>query len=89
MRESLTVEQFIFSGLSCHELKLYVQFSHQNTLDCAISLAVEFESFEGSQNVPGKPHDAKKPHVSFARALHIKNDNNSHINSKNLEESIQ
>lgn len=51
MRESLTVEQFV-PGLRCHELKRYVQFSHPKTLDRAISLALEYGSFEGSQDNP-------------------------------------
>lgn len=46
-RKSLTVEQFV-TGLDCHELKHYVQFSHPKTLDRAIPLALVYESFEGS-----------------------------------------
>ena len=56
MREGLIIEQYI-SGLGNPELKRHVQFSHPTTLDKAISLAVEFEAFEGSQNVFRKPKD--------------------------------
>lgn len=88
MRESLTVEHFVI-GLGCHELKRYVQFSHPKTLDRAISLALEIESFEGSQDTP---RNIEKPHVGYARAVLPpvdKNDNNSHVNLEKLEESIQ
>lgn len=91
MRESLTVEQFV-TGLSCHERKRHVQFSHPKTLDRAISLALEYELFEGSQDNPRKPRDIEKPHVGYARTVLPpvdKNDNNSHVNLEKLEESIQ
>lgn len=87
MRESLTVEQFV-TGLSCHELKRYVQFSHPKTLDRAISLALEYESFEGSQDNPRTPRDNEKPHVGYARAVLPpvdKNDNNSNVIWKSLK----
>ncbi|CAG2213565.1 unnamed protein product [Mytilus edulis] len=54
VRESLIIEQYI-SGLGDAELKRHVQFSHPNTLDKAISLALEYEAFEGSQILPRKP----------------------------------
>ena len=54
MRESLIVEQYI-SGLGSAEIKRHVQFAHPTTLDHAISLAVEFEAFEGAQILPRKP----------------------------------
>lgn len=57
MRESLAVEQFVVLGLRCHELKRYVQFSHPKTLVRAISLALEYGPFEGSQYNPWKPRD--------------------------------
>ncbi|CAC5425327.1 unnamed protein product [Mytilus coruscus] len=58
IRESLIIEQYI-SGLANPELKRHVQFSHPTTLDRAISLALEFEAFEGSQISPviKKPQD--------------------------------
>lgn len=91
MRESFTVEQFV-TGLSSHELKRYVQFYHPKTLDRAISLALVYESFEGLQDTPRKPRDIEKPHFGYARAVLPpldKNDNNSHVNLKKLEEYIQ
>ncbi|XP_061180593.1 uncharacterized protein LOC133189204 [Saccostrea echinata] len=48
-RENLVIDQYI-SGLGDIELKKYVQFAHPLTLDKAISLAVEFEAFEGAHN---------------------------------------
>lgn len=86
MRESLTDEQFV-PGLRCHELKRYVQFSRPKTLVRAIAL--EYGSFEGSQDNPWKPREIEKPHVGYARAVLPpvdKNDNNSHVNLENLEE---
>ncbi|CAC5408205.1 unnamed protein product [Mytilus coruscus] len=59
MRESLIVEQYI-SGLGSAELKRHVQFAHPTTLDRAISLAVEFEAFEGAQIYPRKPKDLEE-----------------------------
>lgn len=58
IRECLIIEQYI-SGLSDLELKQHVQFSHPSTLDRAISLAFEFEAFEGSHISPmvRKPKD--------------------------------
>lgn len=52
MCESLTVKQ-LFTVLGCHELKRYVQFSHPKTLDRAISLALEYKSFEGHKTPHG------------------------------------
>ena len=54
IRESFIIEQYI-SGLSDPALKRHIQFSHPNSLDRAISLALEFEAFEGSQITPRKP----------------------------------
>jgi hypothetical protein len=91
MRESLTVEQFI-TGLNGQELKRFVQFAHPKTLDRAISLALEFESFDGLPNSPRKPRDTEKPPVGFARAILPpveKNDCNSQITLEKLEETIQ
>lgn len=54
-REDLIIDQYI-SGLGDLEIKKYVQFAHPSTLDKAISLAVEFEAFEGAHNkVLSKP----------------------------------
>ncbi|CAC5394893.1 unnamed protein product [Mytilus coruscus] len=62
MSESLIVEQYI-SGLGSAELKRHVQFAHPTTLDRAISLAVEFEAFEGAQIYPSKPKDVEERSV--------------------------
>ncbi|CAC5378552.1 unnamed protein product [Mytilus coruscus] len=59
MRDSLIVEQYI-SGLGSAELKRRVQFTHPTTLDRAISLALEFEAFEGAQIYPRKPKDLEE-----------------------------
>ncbi|CAC5404154.1 unnamed protein product [Mytilus coruscus] len=59
MRESLIVEQYI-SGLGSAELKRHVQFAHPTTLDRAISLAVEFEAFEGAQIYSRKPKNVEE-----------------------------
>lgn len=58
IREGFIIEQYI-SGLSDPDMKRHVQFSHPNTLDRAISLALEFEAFEGSQvnNMSRKPKE--------------------------------
>jgi hypothetical protein len=62
MRESLIVEQYI-TGLGNQEVKKHVQFAHPNTLDRAISLAVEFEAFEGNCNILRKPKENVCPTV--------------------------
>ncbi|CAC5419746.1 unnamed protein product [Mytilus coruscus] len=55
-REPETLNKFATAN---PELKRHVQFSHPTTLDRAISLALEFEAFEGSQISPviKKPQD--------------------------------
>ena len=89
MRESLTVEQFV-TGLGSQELKRYVQFSHPTSLDRAISLALEFESFEGSQETLRKPRDTEKLSYPQCSALipPERNDSSNHL-SKDLEKSIE
>lgn len=62
MRESLIVEQYI-SGLGNQDIKRHIQFAHPSTLDRAISLAVEFEAFEGSYNVLRKPNESVHSNV--------------------------
>ncbi len=47
-REEIIVDHFI-NGLGNLEIKRHVQFNHPRSLDQAISFAVEFEAFEGSQ----------------------------------------
>ncbi|CAC5361832.1 unnamed protein product [Mytilus coruscus] len=68
IRESLIIEQYI-SGLPNLELKRHVQFCHLTSLDRAISLALEFEAFEGSQIKPfaRKPKDADIPFLCQLR----------------------
>ncbi|CAC5394892.1 unnamed protein product [Mytilus coruscus] len=61
--ESETAAQLAMSlrgGLGSAELKRHVQFAHPTTLDRAISLAVEFEAFEGAQIYPRKPKDVEE-----------------------------
>ena len=53
--ETHVIDQFI-QGLGNAELKKHVQFHHPQTLDQAISLAVEYESFVG-------PSDAIRKHT--------------------------
>lgn len=90
MREGLTVEQFV-TGLGSQELKRYVQFSHPKSLDRAISLALEFESFEGSQDALRKPRDTEKLPQRQCSALISpeRNDSGNHTNSEDLEKSIE
>lgn len=55
--EDLIIDQYI-SGLGDLEIKKYVQFAHPSTIGKAISLAVEFEAFEGAHNkVISKPNN--------------------------------
>lgn len=61
-KEIYIIDQFIY-GLGNQELKKHVKFIHPKTLDHAISLAVEFESFEGSQNTLSKPHTVNAVHT--------------------------
>lgn len=67
MRESLIIEQYI-SGLGSPELQRHVQFAHPTTLDRAISLAVEFEAFDGAHIYPRKPRDMEEMPVLALRA---------------------
>lgn len=87
MRETLTVEQFV-TGLRSQELKRYVQFSHPKTLDRAISLAIEFESFEGTQDTIRKPQDCEKSSIRAVLPPQ-KDSSENHLNLQNLEKSIE
>lgn len=51
-REMYAIDQFI-NGLSSYGMKKLVQFAHPKSLDEAITLAIEFEVFDG-------PADSKK-----------------------------
>ena len=56
-QEQWVLDQFVM-GLDRPELKRYVQFGHPRTLNEAISLAIEYESFEygdGQKRVMSKP----------------------------------
>ena len=55
-RESVLIEQYI-AGLGNQDLRRHVQFSHPQTLDRAISIALEFEAFEGVNYGTRKPKD--------------------------------
>ena len=80
-RESLVIEQYV-SGLGDQELKRYVQFSHPSTLNKAISLAVEFEAFEGSQNTnfrkPKPDETASVQAVNRVQDMNLKQDPSLH-----------
>lgn len=52
VREMNAIDQFI-NGLSSYGMKKLVQFAHPKSLDEAITLAIEFEAFDG-------PADSKK-----------------------------
>jgi hypothetical protein len=53
-REIYVIDQFI-NGLFRPEVRSHVQYRHPTTIDSAIALAVEFETFEGSQGILRKP----------------------------------
>ena len=59
-RELYVIDQFI-QGLGSLEIRKHVQFHHPKTLEAAISLAIEFEAFEGSSNLSNqrKPHSVR------------------------------
>ena len=80
MRESLVIEQYV-SGLGNAELKRHVQFSHPSTLDKAISLAVEFEAFEGTQNSQyRKPKPEEAVNIYAVQNTHaFETNKNTHI----------
>ena len=55
-REGMLIDQYI-AGLDNQELRRHVQFAHPQSLDRAISLALEFEAFDGAQYGSSKPTD--------------------------------
>jgi hypothetical protein len=57
-REIYVIDQFI-NGLGEQGLRRHVQFGHPTTLEVAISLAVEYEAFEGSHNLASKPQASR------------------------------
>jgi hypothetical protein len=58
-REDIVVDQYI-NGLGTLEIKRHVQFAHPLNLDGAISAAVEFEAFDGTQQTARKPQSPTK-----------------------------
>lgn len=81
--EGIIVEQYI-NGLGNQEIKRHVQFAHPTSFDMAISLALEFEAFEGVQNnTPRKPKDTEFHSV---RAESDNNTENKRISE--LEKSL-
>lgn len=68
-----------------------MQFSHPKSLDRAISLALEFESFEGSQDALRKPRDTEKlPKRQCSALISLeRNDSGNHANNEDLEKSIE
>lgn len=82
LRESIVVEQYI-NGLGRQELRRHVQFAHPTTLDRAISLALEFEAFEGVQN--NTPHKPKDTEIQSVRALKATDESNN-LENKRLSE---
>ena len=67
-REGMLIDQYI-AGLDNQELCRHVQFAHPQSLDRAISLALEFEAFDGAQYGSSKPTD--KILVSRIGAVHM------------------
>ena len=59
-RDAITVDQFTF-GLGSQEMMKHVQFGHPETLDAAIDLAIEFESFESVQVIKKPPSSRVAP----------------------------
>ena len=56
VREGMLLDQYI-AGLDNQELRRHVQFAHPQSLDKAISLALEFEAFNATQLGSSKPTD--------------------------------
>ena len=56
VREGMSLDQYI-AGLDNQELRRHVQFAHPQSLDKAISLALEFEAFNATQLGSSKPTD--------------------------------
>ena len=54
-RETLIVDQFTFGLSHLPDMKIHVQFGHPKTLDDAIDLGVEYETFEAGQTVRKPP----------------------------------
>ena len=78
-REDLTIDQFI-SGLPSKDLKRHIQFGRPPTLDKAIALATEFESFDGR-------YEGKKPEDRAVRNVSKKTDDDQIL--KIMKEMVQ
>ena len=50
-KDIFAIDHFIH-GLSSYDMKKHVHFNHPKTLDEAITLAVEYEAFESSKEIP-------------------------------------
>lgn len=62
-RETYVIDQFI-CGLNHTEIKKHVQFRHPRSVDEAITLAIEYEAFEGPKTILRKPlSEEKSVHV--------------------------
>ena len=70
--ETHVIDQFI-QGLGNAELKKHVQFHHPQTLDQAISLAVEYGSFVGPSDTIRKPSEES---FEMKRVSSVKTDEN-------------
>lgn len=83
LREGIIVEQYI-NRLGSQAIKRHVQFAHPTSLDRAISLALEFEAFEGVQNnTPRKPKDTEFHSV---RALKTSTESDNDTENKRISE---
>ncbi|XP_033758158.1 paraneoplastic antigen Ma3-like [Pecten maximus] len=75
-REVNIIDQFIH-GLRSHEMKKHVQFKHPTTLEAAITLAIEFESFENEQALTIKKPKAYVDSIEQAPVLGVKHEANN------------
>lgn len=83
LRDGIIVEQYN-NGPGSQEIKRHVQFAHPTSLDRAISLALEFEAFEGVQNnTPRKPKDTEFHSV---RALKTSTESDNNTENKRISE---
>lgn len=79
--ENFLIDRFV-SGLKGHDLQKHVQFQHPQTLDSAISHAIEYEAFENPQN------HFKKPTESQEEIISVKAIAKSSANAEQKEEKI-
>lgn len=62
--EDLAIDQFI-KGLENFELQKRVQFSHPLTLESAIAIAIEYETFVGSTSMTSEIKKPKEPQIDI------------------------